>query len=93
MHSKWALSIDQYAGFLTNWFLIEWTLFIVTFWDLVNFLGGCKKNPCRDGGTCEDLGDEKYDCKCTKDYQGDHYEIGVFVGLSYYNESIIVCYL
>ena len=31
-----------------------------------------------NGGTCKELGDEKYQCLCTEKYQGDHCEIGLY---------------
>ncbi|XP_068718689.1 uncharacterized protein [Montipora capricornis] len=36
---------------------------------------GCQKNTCMNGGTCTELGDEKYQCHCSKDYTGDHCEL------------------
>lgn len=53
-------------------------LFNIEIFDLVSsILEGCQKNPCRNGGTCKDLGDEKYECQCTKDYRGYHCEISM----------------
>ena len=38
-----------------------------------------------NGGTCKDLGDEKYECQCTDAYIGDHCELGL-----YFRECILV---
>ena len=37
-----------------------------------------------NGGTCRDLGDEKYECRCSKDFEGDHCEIGLCYNLEKY---------
>ena len=38
-----------------------------------------------NGGTCKDLGDEKYECQCTDAYIGDHCELGL-----HFREFILV---
>ena len=38
-----------------------------------------------NGGTCKNLGDEKYECQCTDAYIGDHCELGL-----YFRECILV---
>lgn len=50
-----------------------------------NEVEGCQKNPCWNGGTCKDLGDEKYECQCTDTYIGDHCELGL-----YFSEFILI---
>ena len=38
-------------------------------------LGICGSQPCKNGGTCEDLGDGSYECKCHPRYRGINCEI------------------
>lgn len=36
----------------------------------------CEYTPCLNGGICEDLGDENYDCQCPNNIIGNNCEFG-----------------
>ncbi|KAK6637236.1 hypothetical protein RUM44_007650 [Polyplax serrata] len=38
-------------------------------------LGICGSQPCKNGGTCEEIDDETYECKCRPRYKGTNCEI------------------
>ena len=36
----------------------------------------CRSGPCKNGGTCHDIGDAGYDCHCADGFEGDNCETG-----------------
>lgn len=56
--------------------LDEYQFHVCCFAIKLKVLDPCSSYPCHNGGTCTDLGDYVFTCKCAEGYAGQHCQLG-----------------